>query len=615
MKNMEKHKEKQLNKLKAHIEFIREKIQEKLETAKVLTAQSLKGFGKMPPEAQAVFMNLRGNAYKRLSELKHLEGSPYFMKTEIIDELGENKEYFFAKYEFSEQSIYSWVAPVSAIRFENPGKASYKLPNGQTRTVTIKQKETYMIVDGKVLLFSLETKDKPRELIYQEHFTKQKSEFILPEIVAQMEKAQDQVIRASHQGPLVISGPAGSGKTTLALHRVAYLTQVPDTAKLYPPESIVVFVQDYGTKNYFSTLLPSLGINDVQITTLSEWAFKILGATDYSYIERYGETEEERDLYEYGKLKALREGPVPIWNKNIYTVLSSQYAKYFRDNNLKLFNKQKKENKLDRFDLVILLKSYFAKNKKFEISRGYQTFVKGKLVHKTEKTQALYALMIIDEFQNYLPEQIQILKNCIDEKTQSVVYVGDMAQQVKLGTIKNWEDINEIISVDRNIKLNKVYRNTKNILSFIQNLGFAVELSLGLKEGPAVIEKITRTTGEEIEHIKSVLPKYREGSVGILAKDSSYLTDFSKEFAGIKNVHVLTMLEAQGVEFDLVCLVGINKESFNITHHLDVSPLHIEERKRMQKDLLYVALTRAITELHILGTDTLGSILNQKSVV
>ena len=45
----------------------------------------------------------------------------------------------------------------------------------------------------------------------------------------QMEKAQDQVIRAHHAGPLVISGPAGSGKTTLALHRVAFLTQSPET--------------------------------------------------------------------------------------------------------------------------------------------------------------------------------------------------------------------------------------------------------------------------------------------------------------------------------------------------------------------------------------------------
>ena len=436
-----KNKEKLLKQLKSHIDFVRNKIQEKLEMVKVIANQNLKELGKMSPEDQKVYMSLRGNAHKRFAELTHLESSPYFMKCEIIDEIGKNKDYFFAKHEFSEQSIYSWIAPVSAIRFNDPGKASYKLPNGETRTITIKQKETYMIIDGKVLLFSLETKDKARELIYQEHFTKQKSEFILPEIVAQMEKAQDQVVRASYKGPLVISGPAGSGKTTLALHRVAYLAQVPDTAILYPPESIIVFVQDNGTKEYFSKLLPSLGINDVEIITFSEWAFRVLNIEGCSYMERYGENEEEKDLYEYQKLKIIRDNPLSSWNKNLFSILDLEYSKYLSPENLKLFNRQKKENKLDRFDLVILLKSYFEKYKKFEIKREYQTFVKHKLVHKIEKNIVQYSLMIIDEFQNYLPEQLEILKSCLNKKTQSVIYVGDMAQQVKFGTIKKWEDI------------------------------------------------------------------------------------------------------------------------------------------------------------------------------
>jgi hypothetical protein len=74
---MKNNKEKLLTQVKSHIDFVREKIKEKLETTKVLANQSLKGFGKMPPEDQAVFMSLRGNAWKRVAELTHLEGSPY----------------------------------------------------------------------------------------------------------------------------------------------------------------------------------------------------------------------------------------------------------------------------------------------------------------------------------------------------------------------------------------------------------------------------------------------------------------------------------------------------------------------------------------------------------
>ena len=68
-----------------HVDFVSKKIQEKLEVAKNLANQSLKGFGKLSPEDQSVFMNLRGNAHKRVVELTHLENSPYFIKCEVME--------------------------------------------------------------------------------------------------------------------------------------------------------------------------------------------------------------------------------------------------------------------------------------------------------------------------------------------------------------------------------------------------------------------------------------------------------------------------------------------------------------------------------------------------
>jgi DNA helicase IV len=606
---MEKYKEKLLNSLNLHIDYIRKKIKENFEKTQILANKSLKELSRMSPEDQMVYMQLRANAQTRVVELQNLDRSPYFIKCYITDEQGEEKEYFFAKHQFSEESIYSWIAPVASIRFENPGKVSYRLPDGEIKTVILKQKEQYMIVDGRVIFFSLEEKDKPRELIYQEHFTKQKSEFALPEIVAQMEKAQDQVIRASHKGSLVISGPAGSGKTTLALHRVAYLTEAPDTAEFYPSRSIVVFVQDKGTKEYFSTLLPGLGINDVSIVTFGEWALSVLNLPEYSYIERYGGTEEEKDSYEYQKLRSLRENDLSKWNVNIYKVLYLQYKTSFSKENSKLFDKQKNDKKLDRFDLVILLKSYFEKYNKFETKRSYKTFVKDQIVQKIEKNKVEYSLMVVDEFQNYLPEQLHIFKNCLNSDTKSAVYVGDIDQQVKLGTIRNWQDIGEIILPERNIKLDKVYRNTKNILSFIESLGYKTIIPDGASIGPKVLEIKTSLVEEEIIHINKHIEGYKNGSIGIISKDEIYLIPFKNEFKDNKNIHVLTMLESQGVEFDLVFIVGINMNSFEIINQIDFLPSHIEERKRMQRDLLYVALTRAITELHVLGQQKLIDIL------
>lgn len=603
------YKEKLLNILKNNIADIQEKISKKIESIKVLDDKNLRQISKMAPEDQALHMAVKYELEKRKLELGNLHKAPYFAKSEVVKENGDEKIYYFAKHQFIEEGIYSWVAPIASIRFDDPGATTYKLPNGQVKNIKILEKEQYMIVDGKVVFFTVEHLGKSRELIYQENFTHKKGGFLLPEIVAQMEKAQDQVIRAYHKGSLIISGPAGSGKTTLALHRVAYLTQAPEISLLYPMDSIIVFVQDEGTREYFSHLLPELGIHNVKITTFAEWAFKILGLENYSYVVRCGSTEEEKDIYEYQKIKALRSAETPNFNKNHFTALSALYKKHFTQKDLKLFTQQKDETKLDRFDITILLMSYLKKNKKFEIRRSYLTPKNGVIKKKIEKNPVSYSLIVLDEFENYLPEQIVILKTCLQEETQSMVYVGDISQQVYLGTIKKWDDAGEKITDGRDIRLQKVYRNTKSILLFIKGLGYETEIPLGIREGPDVVEEITKNQNEEVAYIKKISQKYKEGTIGVIAKDIFYLEFFKKELGEFKNIHILTMNEAQGVEFDAVCIVGVDRDTFKVVSHEGVLPEHLSERRRMQKDLLYVALTRAITELHILSKEKLSEVL------
>lgn len=605
---MEKNKEKLLGKLRENIAAVQEKIKERLSEVHKVTRQSRGELLKIfRGDDETAYIHLT-NAQKKETELSNLKGSPYFTKCRITDELGKQKDYYFAKHEFAEQSIYSWTAPMAVIRFENPGPISYRLPNGVRRQININEKEQYMIVDGKVLFFSIETEGTPRELIYQEHFTRHKTEFALPEIVAQMEKAQDQVIRAHYKGPLVIAGPAGSGKTTLALHRIAYLTQAPDTAEHYRYKNIMVLVQDDRTKDYFSSLLPSLGIKDVLITTFSAWALKTLGLEDYLYTEKYGDSDEEKSWYEYEKMRSLNEQSLSPWTKNIYTVLNKQYEK-ISPTNQKLFAQQKKEKRLDRFDLTILLKAYLEKHSNFETKREYQKFVNDRLVKKTERKKVSYSLLVVDEFQNYLPDQLKIFNRCLDPETESLIYVGDIAQQVKIGTIRNWEDVGTKISSDRNIRLHKVYRNTKKILEFIKNLGYEIEIPEQLKDGPVVTEKKTQNISEEIDYIKEQIKKYSDESIGILAKDKIYLENFEKEFINNRNIHCLSILESQGVEFDRVFIVGLDKKYFEINSTPESTKEYLEERKRIQKDLIYVGLTRAINELQLLGSDQIKDLV------
>jgi len=260
----------------------------------------------------------------------------------------------------------------------------------------------------------------------------------------------------------------------------------------------------------------------------------------------------------------------------------------------------------------MLLKNRLAKHKKLEIIKEYLVETKSKEIKtKKSKTTLQYSLAVIDEFQNYLPAQLQIIKSCIDEKNKSILYVWDIAQQVQLGTIKHWQEINENIDQSHQVVLNKVYRNTKNILSFIQKIGYPIELPESLKDGPAVAEIITSSPEEEIAYIQKTLAKSEFRSIGIITKEQDYLAKFKNTFSAQEKIHIMTMDEAQGVEFDIVFLVGINNELFTINYTHEISHDFRKEKERINKDLLYIALTRAISELHILGKDKLKIFYSQ----
>ena len=540
---------------------------------------------------------------KRLGELAHLEGSPYFVRCDVVwDGEKETKSIYFGKFGFGDEEIYSWITPASQMRFENPGAVEYERPDGKMQKAQMLRKDQYMIVNGKVKFLATEEVGKARELIYQEYFSNRKTGFVLPEIVAQMEKAQDQVIRAHHVGSFLISGPAGSGKTTLALHRVAYLVQSPDLANIYASDSIIVFVQDNGTKEYFSQLLPELGIDDVLITTFSEWALQIL-SLDLQYAIRYGTDEKEKDAYEFQKIKAMRHAKIGEFSKrSAYAVLENIYFPYFSPEQKRLFSRQKKEKKLDRIDLVILLKAYLNTNESLGVIKDQYIEMKNGLIRKKRGFVPLeYSLAVMDEFQNYLPEQLSLIKSCISSKARSMLYVGDMAQQVRLGTIRDWQQIGENIEGERKVVLQKVYRNTKNILEYIKSLGYAIEIPEGIKEGKEVAEMSCESLDEEISYINKIIDNLDGGSVGVLAKEENKLLKLREAFSANDKVHAMTMHEAQGVEFDAVCLVGMDFAAMRAKENIDFADELTREKSRIDRDLLYVALTRAISELHVLG--------------
>ena len=453
----------------------------------------------------------------------------------------------------------------------------------------------------------------------------------MPEIVEIMEKAQDDVIRASHFGPFAIAGPAGSGKTTLALHRVAYLVQSPESMDLYPSNSIIVFVQDSGTKEYFSHLLPDLGIHNVKIKTFFEWASEILKLDTVAYVQN---TECELDKLNLknsvvdGGEKLKIDGEVITWNKNVFQTLRGIYAMSNSESLKNSFEEQIKRRTLDRIDITLALMMYKKHKGKLKIETESNRVMRmGKIVKHTRVDVLDYSLVVVDEFQNYLPEQLQLFKSCVSSKTESVIYVGDLSQKIQHGTIKKWDDFSENIAPDRQIRLHKVYRNTKQILEYARSLDYKVEIPEALKEGPVVQEKVFEEVRGEVEnaasqnsrniesqvfeYVENILKnKTAEKSVGILSFNLELLTRLRERFKDVDtSVKFLTIAESQGVEFDIVCLVGVSNHMFELAERYSTHPAFREEKHQIYKDLLYIALTRSMNEIHVLGTCRLKDVL------
>lgn len=541
-------------------------------------------------------------------ELFELAETPYFARLDLEFDDESVRPYFIGKFPSSEDNIFSWITPVAALRFESPGEVGYETRKFGTRMGHLERKDQYMITHRKLLFMTSEATEYSRELIYQEHFSTHKEGFVLPEIVAQMEKAQDQVIRAEHNGPLMISGPAGSGKTTLALHRIAYLRQAPETAPLYPAESILVFVQDTGTKDYFSHLLPELGIHDVKITTFADWALHQLQLEHYSYIERPGDSEIGRYEYEYLKLQAgspsteLKYDP-----KGAALLLSGHYRAKLSEEGNRMLRQQLSFKQLDRHDLTTLLEIQFNQRGAFVERRAEEHFLPQGKVRTTFKDVPMrHALIMLDEFQNYLPRQLKLLRSTLNADLDSILYIGDIAQQTQLGTIRTWDEFDGGFIYERHINLEKVYRNTATTVEYIQGLGYGVELPEGLRVGEPVVETVSATIADELAYVET-LRKENNGLIGVLALDDDYLAPFRRNFKGQDNLRILSFKDSQGVEFDTVVIVGIHEKTFAIDGIVDAALR--EQIQNIYKDLLYVALTRSMDRLYVLGNGDLRAYL------
>ena len=228
---------------------------------------------------------------KRLKELTILELSPYFGRVDFKED-GDDQRIYIGRFGVTPEGAYEplvvdWRAPVSSLFYTSSlGKNIYNAPLGEVEAEVIKKRQ-YIIKKKKLIgLFdsSVDVKDDILQLVLSKNAGEK-----LKDIVMSIQEEQDNIIRQPRNKIVVVNGVAGSGKTTIALHRVAYLLYnnrdiLQDKVLILGPNPIFM--------EYISSVLPSLGEVGVNQKTYRDFATELLDIrqrdimTTKEYMER-----------------------------------------------------------------------------------------------------------------------------------------------------------------------------------------------------------------------------------------------------------------------------------------------------------------------------------------
>jgi DNA helicase-2/ATP-dependent DNA helicase PcrA len=233
------------------------------------TAASLKQQAEVLSERERSYQH----AYRQLDTLNRLQKSPYFGRIDFVEEGEETADQIylgiasFFDQEKEEFLIYDWRAPISSLYYDYPpGPAKYQTPSGWIEG-KIDLKRQYVIRNGQ-LEGMFDTGVTIGDELLQNVLGKQ-ADIQMKSIVATIQKEQNRIIRNERSKLLIVWGAAGSGKTSVALQRVAYLLY--RYRESLRAENILLFSPNYLFKRYVATVLPELGEENMQQKTFPEF--------------------------------------------------------------------------------------------------------------------------------------------------------------------------------------------------------------------------------------------------------------------------------------------------------------------------------------------------------
>ncbi len=215
---------------------------------------------------------------EKVNHLKRMIQSPYFGRIDFLENGETESESIYigihslSTNEFMDILVYDWRAPICSMFYDfEIGPSHYSCPAGLIEG-DMRLKRQYKI-ENSAIVYMFDSSLNINDAMLQDLLGKS-TDNRMKTIVTSIQKEQNTVIRNSRDKILIVQGPAGSGKTSIALHRAAYvLYRFRDTMK---SENILIFSPNHVFEDYISHVLPELGEENIRRSTFADFFENIL---------------------------------------------------------------------------------------------------------------------------------------------------------------------------------------------------------------------------------------------------------------------------------------------------------------------------------------------------
>lgn len=587
---------------------------------------------------------------KQLIRLEKQKNNPYFTRVDFVYDGEQTAEkIYIGSFSFSTKEerllIYDWRAPIASIFYDyDLGKAHFQTPAG-TASGDIQRKRQIKFKDGAID-YVVESDTTVFDEVLQNELRQQKGGQ-MSTIISTIQKEQNQVIRDNRSKDMIIQGVAGSGKTSIALHRIAFLLY--HFRNRITSDQVMILSPNRTFSRFIAQVLPELGEDPVTEWTIDQFGQTLSDIADVPsrfqeiellYLEKQPQLNERvrylsskkcvADLKGYlRKIEAFSPQSILIGDyeynaefilrrykayekKSIFQRFQLIAEDIFENLRTRPFQPKRKPTKKQ---LVNRLKKMFNKTNSHQLYRDFLTeqgFEMKKAVSYSDLFPIIYIrlflegmdefskihYLIIDEMQDYTPIQFEVFKKMF---TCPVLLIGDFTQSLTTINEMHLPDVQNYYPNAQSIFLTKSYRSTYEIITCAKEIIDDHMIEPVLRHGMKPKKWVVSSQEEEISSILELVEQLRKQDLATIALITKTLVR-AYEWRGLlenqglacevltdestslqENLSICPLVQSKGLEFDAVIVVDTDEATYP---------------GLLGKQQLFVAATRAMHALY-----------------